>query len=336
MTRIICLLAILTVAATGVSATPQDAIVIGYYVDYVPSSLPSLMEGGHVINYVVPMTFHMTTSWGTLTQGHNAAMDAFARSRGIKILAGVTNVRHRRPDERMIHAMLNSPLRRAALISEIVALVQRLRYDGVHIDFENVPAADRESLTKFVQDTAESLHARGKLVTIAVPPQTRDDVRDPSRGAFDYRALGWLSDLIVVMAYDQHYSSGQPGPVASLPWVQEVVRFTVSQVPPSRVVLGVPLYGYEWPLRRRARAQAFGYGTIMARAAERGATVHWDDGAKVPYYATSKHVVWFEDARSMEYKVDFAQQQQLAGVAVWRLGLEDPHVWESLSDRYRR
>ncbi len=336
MTRIISLVAILIITATGVSATPRDLIVIGYYVDYVPPSLPSLTQGGHVINHVVPMTFHMTTSWGTLTHGHNATMYAFARSRGMKILAGVTNVRRWRPDERMIHAMLSSPVRRAALITEIVALVQRLGYDGVHIDFENVPAADRETLTRFVQDVAEPLHARGKLVMVAVPPKTSDDVRDPSRGAFDYRALGWLSDLIVVMAYDQHYSSSRPGPVASLPWVQEVVRFTLSQVPPSRVVLGVPLYGYEWPLRRWARARAFGYGTIMARAAERGATVHWHNEAKVPYYATSRHVVWFEDARSVEYKVGFAQQQQLAGVAVWRLGLEDPHVWEALSDRYRR
>jgi spore germination protein YaaH len=199
----------------------------------------------------------------------------------------------------------------------------------VNIDLERVPPADRRALTSFATDLGAALWERRKTLTIAVPGKTGDDLTDPSSGAFDLAALAAITDLLIIMAYDEHWDTGKPGPVASLPWVEAVVRYTLTQVRPEKVLLGVPFYGYEWP--GRGPGVGISMREAVRRSQQAGVPILWDERAKVPYFRVGDRIVYFEDARSLAFKLSVGERARLAGIAAWRLGHELPDVWEAIS-----
>ena len=108
-----------------------------------------------------------------------------------------------------------------------------------------VRAGDRPPYTEFVKRLAEALHARGKLLALAVPPKSTDTTTGFG-GAFDYAALGQHADLVTVMGYEWHGAWSGPGPIAPYDNVEKVVAFSVSQMPPEKVVLALAFYGWDW------------------------------------------------------------------------------------------
>src|SRR5438552_1551400 len=178
-------------------------------------------------------------------------------------------------------------------------------------------------------EVSRKVHVRGKTLTIAVPGKTQDWPDSNWAGAFDLAALGHASDAIIVMAYDQHWSTSAPGPVAALPWVEEVAQFAAQEVGPDKVLLGLAFYGYDWP--RRGHAVGVSMREAEHRAARSGARIQWDQDAHVPYFKTATRTVYFENARSIEHKLELATRHSLGGVAAWRLGQELPQVWDVVS-----
>src|SRR5437867_12004658 len=131
------------------------------------------------------------------------------------------------------------------------------------------------------------------------------------------------------MAYDQHWSTSAPGPVAALPWVEVVAQYAAQDVGPDKVLLGVAFYGYDWP--RRGHAVGVSMREAEHRAARSGARIQWDQDAHVPYFKTATRTVYFENARSIEHKLELATRHSLGGIAAWRLGQELPQVWDVVS-----
>ena len=142
--------------------------------------------------------------------------------------------------------MLHSPELMAAHVTAIVALVQRNQYAGIDLDYENLHAADRQAFSTFVTRLAHALHAKGKVLSVAVFAKTTNAGTDPRNVAQDYAAIGRAADQVRLMAYDYHWESSAPGPVAPISWVRAVLRYAKTQIPASKIILGVPLYGYDW------------------------------------------------------------------------------------------
>src|SRR5205823_1595270 len=118
-------------------------------------------------------------------------------------------------------------------------------YDGFDLDLEAVEPQDRSAYSAFVAALGAALHERNKALTLAVPAKTRD-VTTGWAGAYDYAALGGQADLITIMTYDYHGPWSGPGSVAPYDWVEQVLTFAASQVPPRKVLLGLAFYGYDW------------------------------------------------------------------------------------------
>lgn len=249
------------------------------------------------------------------TGGDPGELLAAAARRGLPALLAVHNVASDGFDTAAVHALLRDPAARARAVENVYRAV-RGRFAGVNLDLEGLDPADRSAYTDFVRQVADRFRPAGLLVTVAVPAKTVDVPWDGWNGAFDYAALGSLADLVVVMAYDEHWPGSPPGPVASLGWVGRVVRYALTAIPPERILLGIPAYGYDWP----AWGAASGLTAPAAarRAAQVGARILWDVAAQVPYYQYwdgrgQRHVVYYENASSMAAKVDLVTRHRLGG-----------------------
>ncbi len=307
--------------------------IIGYYM-LGRQSYNSLIQNSSSITSVVPWSWGID-SYGGLTNDFNAQNLAevlqFAGHQQLESLALVHNFFNGSFDAQIVSSFLNNPYAQNRAIDNIHQTLGEWGMSGINLDFENVPAKDREALTSFVARLAERLRADNFTVTMAVPAKTTDNPTSNFSGAFDYRALSQHADQLILMAYDQHWRNGSPGPVASVEWVEQVIQYAVSQAPANKIVLGIPNYGYDWP--QSGPATSMTYPQTMELAAKQGVSVRWHSTHKVPFFHHGNdRQVWFENRYSIKYKLDLVNKYDLGGVALWRLGQEDPGIWRVIDD----
>src|SRR5205807_6922570 len=147
-------------------------------------------------------------------------------------------------------------------------------YDGVNIDFENLASSDRALFSAMMSNVYARLHPVGKLVTLAMPAKTSERY-EGFPGGFDYAGLAPNLDLAVIMAYDQHYSGGPAGPIADVAWVNDVINYAKVSIPPKKIVLGMPFYGYNWAIGRNG-ARAMTYNDIVSTVFANGGQIQLD------------------------------------------------------------
>jgi hypothetical protein len=175
-----------------------------------------------------------------------------------------------------------------------------------------------------VTDLSGALHAAGKLLYVTVHAKEDDAGYDDRNKAQDYAAIGAAADMVCVMAYDWHWSTSTPGPIAPYDWVQRVIQYTLTQIPASKVILGVGLFGYDWV---GSQGQSLTWDQVTATAEKYSAPEQWDVGSQSPHLsytdaAGQQHEVWYEDARSVQARFDLARRSELGGIELWRLGGE--------------
>lgn len=315
--------------ATGQGLPTHSLMGVGYYVNYDPNSWSAVRNQGQRLRWIITTSFVVADETGRLSGVHDPNIVQLVHQRGGRIQFRAANVLNGSWNRDVVHAVLTQRSAKNRLIADIVSMLESRGYDGVSIDFENVPPADRSALTAFVTELAGAVHARKKVLSLAVPAKAADDPAHDWSGAFDFAALGRASDWVIIMAYDEHWSSGPPGPVASAPWVEAVSQFAKSKIPLEKLVLGVALYGYDWPVR--GAGEGISMREAIGRASRAGVDVQWNDEAAVPFYAVGDHTVYFEDARSVDRKLAIASRYGMAGVAFWRLGQELPSAWNIIN-----
>ncbi len=305
---------------------PRSPLVVAYFVDSDLNSWITLLTHGHRLSWIITTNFSLVDRRGGLLGTHEPRVQEVARRLGRKVHFRVTNFVGGDFNRGVAHAVLTQPHARALALASILRILDAHDYDGVNVDLENVAPGDRRALTRFMAELSKSVWSRKKTLSIAVPGKTSDQLDNDWSGAFDLAALSRVSDTVIVMAYDEHWSTSAPGPVAALPWVEAVVRFMVREVGRQKMLLGMAFYGYDWP--KRGLGQGVSMREAVSRAAQAGARILWDEQSQVPYYRTAARTVYFEDARSIARKLSLASRHGLAGVAAWRLGHELPEVWD--------
>lgn len=317
--------------------------VVAYYVtDSRLPSLPSLRENLDVITTVIPWMWQVTPLG--LVEDFSVSDVAgalhLAGTHGIKSHALIHNIGETQTGTvnfsgSMIHQVLADPTTRSRTIETIYRHLVNWGMNGVHVDFENVQPSDRQNLNQFLKELYERMKPAGIEVSIAVPAKTQENYVNAFSGAYDYATISRYVDAMMIMAYDEHWRGGPPGPVASIGWVERVVRYAISAgVPPEKIILGVPAYGYDWPPNGRGRAVT--YRQAIEQASQHGAKIQWDDTAKVPYYRyAGGREVWFEDRSSLSHKLEIVKKYGLAGISLWRLGQEDPGIWSVIREQLR-
>jgi len=156
-------------------------------------------------------------------------------------------------DRQLVHTILQDEALAQQLRQSIMAEALAYRFDGIDIDFENIAAEDRDAFSEWINLLAQDLHRHHLLLTVTVQPKTFDFKGWNGAYALDYQALGAAADEVRIMAYGWCWAGGcagnnpPPGPIAPLHWQQQVVRYAKTQIPAQKIILGIHLYGYDWP-----------------------------------------------------------------------------------------
>ncbi|MBL4937404.1 chitinase [Clostridium sp. YIM B02515] len=323
------------------SIPSSDKIVLGYgtyYSSSDTSSLNSMKPHSTIIDELATHTYIVNTD-GSLYIQNNVfpkSQVSFANSNGIKPLAVVRN----EFNGDLAHDVLTNSTARANLLSGIQNSLMSNSFSGVNIDFELLKSSDRDVFTAFMRDLYNMLHPQGFIVSIALPAKTSE--AEKWVYAYDYAKLGSYSDQVILMTYDEHYPGGQPGPVASIGWVQRIVNYASSVIPKSKLLLGIAAYGYDWTVSggKTVSTKSVSIATAASIAANNGAQIQWDSTAQVPYfnYTDSKgsHSVYFENSTSIGYKLNIVNNSNLKGIAIWRLGLEDENYWTTIKTKLNK
>jgi spore germination protein len=311
-------------------------IIAGYYVENNGGDrvgYQALANNLAYINMVIPFSYKVD-HYGMISGKHNTNAGSLAKAGGTKVLALVNNIQGSNFDTSTIHRMLNSAAARSRAVRDIARLLISKGYHGVNIDFENVPARDRFYLTAFFRELSATLRPLGLMVTASVPAKTYNDTRSPHSGAYDFQGLAPYLDQVMIMAYDEHYAGGTPGPVASYPWFEKVINYTLRCFPAHKVVMGIAAYGYDWSGHS---GKARHTDAIQALIRKYRIVPRWHPQYRVPYFTYKswgiKHQVWYENVHSTAAKLTLVKRYNLRGVAVWRLGYEDPGIWKVIRDQ---
>ena len=161
-------------------------------------------------------------------------------------------------NNQLIHSVVNNWVYADNLIRNLLSVMSAKGYQGVDIDFEFILAEDRDAFTGFVWWVSDTMREYGYHTSVALAPKTSSEQRGLLYEGKDYRALGEAADHVLLMTYEWGYTYGPPMAVAPLNQVRRVVEYAVTQIDPAKIDLGIPNYGYDWPL-------PFERGVTMAR-----------------------------------------------------------------------
>lgn len=307
--------------------------VSGYYVDYDSQSLDVVKRSAGHMDQIVIFGYGFDRLGNPLGKDHEIIRGITGPQKRILLFGNLTNGTF---DKETAHAILTDKAVQDRAVAAILQKAEAHEAAGVQIDFENIPDGDRDGYTAFLRRLAVDLRQRQMTLSIAAAAKTRD-TRTGWGGATDYAAVGQIVDQFYIMAYDEHWRGGEPGPVASLGWTEKVVRYATGVMPAQKIVLGVPFYGYEWSAEPNAGTKtnkAYASPTMARRAAAGGAKVTWDPvaGENVATFKNGdgERIAWYPDERSLDAKLRLAFQYNLKGVALWRLGFEPADWWHKL------
>ena len=192
--------------------------------------------------------YHTQADGSVTAEDEDPDLVAAARGYDLNLFATVTNSTSsgKAFSRALAAAVLASPERRQRFIDDLVTLVKDMGYDGVDLDWEDLRPVDRDSFSAFVEDLADALHAEDRFLSIAVMPKTSEPGEWDNQKYADWSRIGKAVDEFKIMTYSYSGPWGDPGPQAPLEWVDRVLAFAERKVPPGKIFMGVPFYGFDW------------------------------------------------------------------------------------------
>lgn len=314
------------------AVNPPARMIIGYYENPWPGtpeqsgSFPSMRTFGGHMTHVVPFWYKVTAD-GTLESKESQQVYDTARNLGLKIFPLITY------KTGVIDNVLNDPGLRTKTIDNIVKLVREKPYDGVNIDFELLKPAQEKNFTAFMAELYGKLKPLNKTVTVSVFPKI--DVAEEIHGAYNYADLAKNADFIQVMLYDKHWATSDPGAIAPVDWYEKNLKYSIEQAGgANKVVAGISAYGYDWPPKGTGAAKDVRYADAIVTAEKNGSKIEYDENDQAPHFKYKDHEVWFENDRSTAAKLDIVAKYNPAGIAIWRLGQEQPEIWPIVDKKF--
>lgn len=318
--------------------TPSiSKITGGYAYDFI--SAERLSSVINYLTYIMPFTYGFTEK-GELISPDDGYIIERALISGTKPLLHLSTLTGEGYfDSNLPERLFSSSDAVQKLIEGIIDMVESKGYEGVDTDFEYLPEGEKENYADFLKKLSHSLHNKGKILIVAVPPKASDEQRSVLVNGIDYKAIGSIADYILIMAYEYGYKFGPPLAIAPVNQVRSVLDYATNKINSEKILLGIPNYGYDWTLPYvRGESDAPSISTVEAieLAKRYGAEIQYDVASEAPYFfytdeARSIHEVWFEDARSYKAKVSLIEEYGLAGGFIWDLMRDNPQGFVTLN-----
>lgn len=265
---------------------------------------------------------------GTLRPANDEPLIAAARENGVAPMMVLTNLAAAGGfSSDIASAILQDSAVQESLLNEVQAVLEQKAYYGLDVDFEYVYENERALYNAFLERVAARFSPLGYRLTSAVAPKLSGAQQGRLYTAHDYAAHGRLMDAVIIMTYEWGYLYGPPMAVAPIGPVEQVIRYAVSEIPPEKILMGMPNYGYDWtlPYREGVPARSISNAQALQTARRYGADIRYDEQAQAPYFhyydeQGREHVVWFHDARSELARLRLVEQYGLAGISYWTIG----------------
>ena len=317
-----------------------NAVSNGYAYPYIAPNL--LAEQLPYQTFLSPFTYGISAS-GSLIPLEDDALLSAARQRGTRPVMHLSTLTESGQfDTQRGSLVLTDPAVQNRLIQDVIQTVLRRGYAGVDVDFEYLPGTLATAYAAFLSRLRRLLHAQGLFLWTALAPKTNAAQRGLLYEGHDYAAVGAASDGVLLMTYEWGYTYGPPMAVAPLPNVRAVLNYAVTAIPAEKILLGVPNYGYDWPLpfvQGVTRAQSISNQRAIELALEHNIAIQYDTTAQSPFFhytdaAGTVHEVWFEDARSISAKLRLIAEYGFYGAGFWNLMRPFSQTWLVLDSLY--
>lgn len=334
-----------------------QALLITYPEEFSPAK-PSIQAGGYAYTYISPWVLEQTLpfltelfifSYGFTPEGNlllppldDYWMIQAALSQDVRPILTLTPFdASGQFNNALITSVVQNENYRQNLIGQVLNTLQSKNFAGADVDFEFIQRQGRDAFTAFVNELAAALRPYGYTTTVALAPKTSANQPGLLYEGKDYAALGAAADSVLLMTYEWGYKYGPNMAVAPLNAVRRVVDYAVTEIPPGKIHLGIPNYGYDWPLpfeQGTTAAVTIGNVEAIRIAVENNAVIQFDETAMSPYFRYTlngtEHEVWFEDVRSISAKFDLIKEYGLSGADYWQIMRWWRANWLLLNDRF--
>jgi cellulose synthase/poly-beta-1,6-N-acetylglucosamine synthase-like glycosyltransferase/spore germination protein YaaH/peptidoglycan/xylan/chitin deacetylase (PgdA/CDA1 family) len=322
---------LLTAAASGA----QRPLTLAFYVSFDANSRQSLTEHLGRIDVLSPQWVSLNGAGGGITVQDDKQANVVLHNakKPPSVVPSITNIHDGAWDGRQAAADILNPAARRALISNLADQAQKRGFAGYIFDLENLPDRAVKAYPAFLAEARATLKPLGREVWVTAPFDDR---------TWDLTALQAATDTVVLMAYDEHWLTGQPGPPASQGWYQENLADTLGKMDPARTIVALGSYGYDWTKRggKWDTAESQTFQETAKVAADSDVDIDFDTDSLNPHFDYEDdeeglaHQLWFLDAVTMFNQMKVTDPFRPRGYGLWRLGEEDPGVWSLLGHGY--
>ncbi|MEA2209257.1 MAG: hypothetical protein QOF54_1734, partial [Solirubrobacteraceae bacterium] len=306
--------------------TPTSGSAQAFLLASTDQSFHDLQAHYQQIGVVYP-TYFNCGAHGEVKGADDPLVTKWAQARRIEVMPRL-NCQNLYAEEQI----LNQPSVRAAMIDNIAALCRDNGYQGIQIDFEDAPPTDRAPFTAFITALAERLHSQGEKLSTIVTAKYYN-VLTGRAAMYDDAALSVVADYLYVTDWGQHWTTSTPGSIDEYSWFKRVAEYTATLPNRSKFVLGMPMYGIDWPNGGGSGnpGTPLEFSDIVALQTVFGVLPEWDATALSPHFiyhdgAGVRHDVWFTNQQSISVRMQLAAALGLK-IGLWHLGSEDQGVW---------
>lgn len=309
----------------------EKPLSIGFYANWDDSSFASLRKNIQNLDWVVPSWLYLQGSSMEMTVTlDQKSLDLVRREKpGAAILAMIQNSSVTKWDGPNLGRLMADPEKRHDRLNQILAFVEANKLQGIVIDFEQIPDDAHKDTLSFLNEVHAAFKAKGLIVAVAAP------FDDP---AWNYKAYAKACDYLILMGYDEHWSDSEPGPVASQSWFSTRLAARMRDLDPNHTIVAIANYGYDWTVGSKEDAEELTFQEAALTASDSKVTVDLDPETLNPRYSYledgATHRVWFLDAVTAYNHLRAADKYRPAGYALWRLGAEDPSIWQVMPRTY--
>lgn len=315
----------------------RPAIVNGYaYPNITDNALNCSLP---FLTFLSPFSYSVTPDGDIVAPPDNRLIERALNSSVMPLMV-VTNINEGSFSTEVLSQILANPDARENLISSILTELDSKGYYGVNLDMEYISPNDRDVYNAFLRELSERLHNNNYILITAVAPKYRADQPGILYESHDYKVQGEAADYVIIMTYEWGYTYSAPMSVQPIDEVRKVLQYAVSEIPSEKVIMGMPNYGYDWtlPYTRGTAASSIGFTAALDTAVRNNSEILYDEKSQTPYFYYTdngtRHVVWFDDAKSIDAKLRLVDEFDLAGVSYWTINRCFIPNWEIVQNLF--
>lgn len=309
----------------------DEKILLAFHQVTIPEAngkMEELLELSEGVNVIVPTWFTLSSNEGDYESLASRSYVDKAHEKGLQVWAMLDNFSKECSKNVQSEILLSKTSTRQKLIADMMEEAENYGFDGFNLDFESLKPEAMPHYVQFIREMSIACRERGLVLSV--------DNYVPSEYTADYnrKEQGIVADYVIIMGYDEHYAGGEKGSTASIEFVEQGITDTLLEVPKEKVINAVPFYTRLWTEEDgKTTSSALGIYKAKEWIEEEGVELSWQEDLG-QYYGehkeseTATEYLWMEEEKSLGLKMDLIRKYDLAGTAVWKLGLESPEIWD--------